>query len=129
MKLSTVLIEYRKRMGISQRELSRQCGLSNSYISFIENEKNPRTQKPMVPTLEQYKKLANGMGLSVQQLFDLLDDDAPVTMSSTGTTYDYLSPEEHKLINAYRLAEESAREIALETLLNHPRKKGGQKAI
>ena len=37
MKLSEIIIDYRKRMNISQREFSRRCGLSNSYISFIEN--------------------------------------------------------------------------------------------
>lgn len=83
MKLSTILIEYRERMQISQRELARRCDLSNSYISFIENEFNPRTGKPIIPTLEQYQKLANGMGLSVQQLFERLDTDAPVDLHAT----------------------------------------------
>ena len=83
MKLSTILIEYRERMQISQRELARRCDLSNSYISFIENEFNPRTGKPIIPTLEQYQKLANGMGLSVQQLFERLDTDAPVDLRAT----------------------------------------------
>lgn len=80
MKLSAVILKYRDDMKISQREFARRCGLSNSYISFIENESNPKTGKPMVPTLEQYQKIASGMNLTVQQLFDLLDDDAPVDL-------------------------------------------------
>ena len=80
MKLSNVVIDYRKRMQISQREFARRCDLSNSYISFIENEYNPRTGKPIVPTIEQYQKIANGMQISVQQLFELLDDDSPVEL-------------------------------------------------
>jgi transcriptional regulator with XRE-family HTH domain len=83
MKLSELIIEYRSRMNISQREFSRKCDLSNTYISFIENEKNPKTGRPVVPTLEQYKKLADGMGISVQRLFELLDDDAPVDLSGS----------------------------------------------
>ena len=83
MKLSELLIDYRKRMNISQREFSRRCDLSNTYISFIENEKNPKTGKPIIPTLEQYKKLADGMGISVHQLFQQLDDDAPVDLRSS----------------------------------------------
>jgi len=83
MKLSELIIEYRTRMGISQREFSRRCDLSNSYISFLEKEKNPKTGKPLVPTLEQYKKIAHGMGISVQRLFELLDDDAPVDLRVT----------------------------------------------
>ena len=81
MKLSEIIIEHRKRMNISQREFSRHCDLSNSYISFLEKEKNPKTGKPLVPTLEQYKKIAHGMGISVQRLFELLDEDAPVDIT------------------------------------------------
>ena len=78
MKLSSIITEYRKRMQISQREFARRCGLSNSYISFIEKESNPRTGRPIVPTLEQYQNLAAGMGLTVHQLFEQLDEDSPV---------------------------------------------------
>ena len=80
MKLIELIIDYRKRMNISQREFSRRCDLSNTYISFLENEKNPKTGKPVVPTLEQYKKIADCMGLTVQQLFEQLDEDAPVDL-------------------------------------------------
>ena len=86
MKLSELIIDHRTRMGISQREFSRRCNLSNSYISFLENEKHPRTGKPLVPTLEQYKKIADGMGISVQRLFELLDDDAPVELVSDSSS-------------------------------------------
>ena len=81
MKLSTIITEYRNRMQISQREFARRCDLSNSYISFIEKETNPKTGKPMVPTIEQYKKLADGMGISLQKLFEMLDEDSPVNLA------------------------------------------------
>ncbi len=110
MKLSCVLTDYRDRLQISQRELARRCGLSNSYISFIENEFNPRTGKPIVPTLEQYQKIAYGMNMSVQELFEKLDDDSPVQLPSHDDVYspsttearilskgvDRLPPEERK---------------------------------
>ena len=110
MKLSCVLTDFRDRMQISQRELARRCGLSNSYISFIENESNPRTGKPIVPTLEQYQKIAYGMDMSVQELFELLDDDSPVQIPPHNDEYtpatsearllakgaDRLPPEERK---------------------------------
>ena len=81
MKLSNIVIDYRNRMQISQREFARRCGLSNSYISFIENEYNPRTGKPIVPTIEQYQKIAACMDMTVHQLFELLDEDSPVDLS------------------------------------------------
>jgi len=82
MKLSAIVSDFRHRLQISQREFARRCGLSNSYISFIENELNPRTGRPLVPTLEQYQKLASGMDMTVHQLFELLDNDAPVNLRS-----------------------------------------------
>lgn len=83
MKLSAIITDYRSRMQISQREFARRCDLSNSYISFIENEMNPKTGRPMVPTLEQYQKLASGMDMTVHQLFELLDEDSPVDLRSS----------------------------------------------
>lgn len=80
MKLSNIITDYRNQEQISQREFARRCGLSNSYISFIENEYNPRTGKPIVPTLEQYHKIASGMGLTVHELFERLDEDSPVDL-------------------------------------------------
>jgi transcriptional regulator with XRE-family HTH domain len=80
MKLSAIITEYRKQSNISQREFARRCGLSNSYISFIENDYNPKTGKPIIPTLEQYQKIASGMGLTVHQLFERLDKDSPVDL-------------------------------------------------
>lgn len=86
MKLSHIITDYRSQMKISQREFARRCGLSNSYISFIENEHNPRTGKPIVPTLEQYQKIATGMGLTVHQLFERLDEDSPVDLHVSDTS-------------------------------------------
>ena len=83
MKLSNIVIDYRNRMQISQREFARRCGLSNSYISFIENEYNPRTGKPIVPTIEQYQKIASCMDMTLHQLFELLDEDSPVDLRQT----------------------------------------------
>ena len=81
MKLSEIILEYRSRMQISQREFARRCDLSISYISFLEKETNPKTGKPMVPTIEQYKKLADGMEISLQRLFEMLDENSPVNLN------------------------------------------------
>ena len=85
MKLSAIITDYRERMRISQREFARRCDLSNSYISFLEKETNPKTGKPMVPTIEQYKKLADGMGITLQTLFETLDEDSPVDLRSSAS--------------------------------------------
>lgn len=127
MKLSAIIADYRNRLQISQREFARRCDLSNSYISFLEKETNPKTGRPMVPTLVQYKKLADGMNMSVQHLFEILDDDAPVDLNpasfalhSSDLSFCDLSEEEQTLLSAFRAADDRARSDALATLLQHP---------
>ncbi|MCR5370333.1 MAG: helix-turn-helix transcriptional regulator [Clostridium sp.] len=117
MLLSDLIIEYRNRFNISQRAFAEKCGLSNTYISFIENEHNPKTGKPITPTIEQYAKLAKGMDISLHQLFESIDN-APIVLNN-----DCFSDDEIRLVHAYRAADDRAREDALKTLLDHPRKK------
>lgn len=125
MKLSVIISEYRRRYNLSQREFARRCDLSNSYISFLEKEYNPKTGKPITPTIEQYKKIANGMNLTVHKLFESLDDDSPVDISSVLSdrpcpdSESLLNTDEKRLIVAYRGADERAKEDALNTLLSH----------
>lgn len=80
MKLSSIIKSYRRRMNISQREFARRCDLSNSYISFLENELNPKTGKPIVPTFEQFEKIAAGLETTPQHLFDVMDADSPIRL-------------------------------------------------
>lgn len=85
MKLSELIIEYRREHGISQRQMASQCSLSTGYISLIEKEINPQTGKPMVPSLAVLNKLAKGMGITLDNLPSVCDD-MPVDISATEKT-------------------------------------------
>lgn len=85
MKLSELIIEYRREHGISQRQIASQCSLSTGYISLIEKEINPQTGKPMVPSLAVLNKLAKGMGITLDNLLSVCDD-MPVDISATEKT-------------------------------------------
>lgn len=85
MKLSELIIEYRREHGISQRQMASQCSLSTGYISLIEKEINPQTGKPMVPSLAVLNKLAKGMGITLDILLSVCDD-MPVDISATEKT-------------------------------------------
>lgn len=80
MKLSELIGEYRRKHGLSQRQMAARCGLSTGYISLIEKEINPQTGKAMVPSLVVLNKLANGMGLTLDKLLSMCDD-MPVDIS------------------------------------------------
>lgn len=81
MELKDVLLNFRQENKVSQRELARRSGLSNSLISILEMGVNPQTGKKMSPDLDTYRKIATGMGISVQSLFEKLDDTELVSLS------------------------------------------------
>lgn len=75
MKLGNFVKTYRKQHGnMSQRELAEICGLSNAIISMIEKGVNPSTDLPITPTLPTLKKLAKGMNITLDDLFDAVDE-------------------------------------------------------
>ena len=113
MRLEELIKKYREDNDISQREFARRCGLSNSLISIFEMGKNPQTGKRISPDLETYRKLANGMGMSVQKLFEQLGSGALVSVKHdytfagdefthfmTSTVPDNLSAEDQEVLEA-----------------------------
>ena len=74
MKLGDLIRSYRESHDISQRQFALRCDLSNGYISILEKGINPNTQRPVTPTIPQLKKLADGMGMTLSELFENVDD-------------------------------------------------------
>lgn len=93
MRLSEVLKNYREENDLSQREFARMCGLSNSLISILEMGVNPQTGKAMDPDLRTYRRLADGMGITVDDLFTRIKED--VHQGSAG-----MSSFDHAVIEA-----------------------------
>ena len=59
MKLGDIILNYRHEHSLSQRQFASKCnGLTNGYISMIENGLNPNSNKPIVPSLPKLKLLA-----------------------------------------------------------------------
>ena len=81
MKLGDLIKEYRDSHDLSQRQFANQCDLSNGYISILEKGINPSTGKPVTPTLPQLKKLADGMRMTLSELFEKADD-MPIDIGS-----------------------------------------------
>ncbi len=74
MNLGELIKTYRLENGLSQRQFAILCGLSNGYISMLENGKNPSTNEPITPTLTQLQKIAVGMQLPLMDLLSVIDD-------------------------------------------------------
>lgn len=74
MTLAELISNFRREHNFSQRQMAARCGLSTGYISLIEKEVNPQTGKPMVPTLAVLNKIAQGMGMTIDDLISSCDD-------------------------------------------------------
>lgn len=75
MRLSEIIREYRNHNGLSQRQFAAKCKyVSNGYLSMLENECNPCTGKPIVPSLFKLKSIAEAMGITLDNLIAMADD-------------------------------------------------------
>lgn len=105
MKLGELITQYRESHDLSQRQFASVCGLSNGYISMLEKGMNPATKKPLTPTIPLLKKLAKGMGITVMELFEKVDD-MPIDLSAaeelSGTFIDdSLTPVNEKMLRLH----------------------------
>ena len=97
MTLREYIIDFRHEHGLSQRQFANICGLSNGYIAMIEANENPRTGKPITPSLNSIRKMASAMGLSFRVLADLIESEGANNIDSED-----LSEGEKELIAIYR---------------------------
>lgn len=77
MTIREIIIKYRNEHGLSQRKFAEICGISNGYISMLEKGENHKTKEPITPSIQMYKALATGMGMTLNDLL-IMADDAPV---------------------------------------------------
>lgn len=128
MKLGDLIVKYRTDHGMSQRQFANICGLSNGYVSMLEKGKNPATNRPVTPTIPQLKKMANGMGMTLMELLDQVDD-MPIDISAAAETPAQLSifekgsaaditAEEQELLRKFRCLDDRGKSAVL-NVLNH----------
>ena len=92
MDLKDILIQYREENRISQREFARRCGLSNAQISILEYGKNKQTGRKPTPDIITLKKLADGMGITLQSLLDSIGDSEFVGLNTRQDSYPIVIP-------------------------------------
>lgn len=80
MVLGDIVKNYRSENNLSMDEMAKRCSLSKGYISMIENNINPRNNKPIAPTLPSLKKIANGMDIELDDLLNMMDKSQPIKL-------------------------------------------------
>lgn len=86
MKLGEWIKEYRKEHGISMQVMADMCGFSKAYVGMLEKGINPTTKRPISPTMQTFQKIADGVGIDVNDLIKLLDNDQPITLTVNNST-------------------------------------------
>lgn len=99
MKLGEIIKKYCKDNDITYQQFADRCNVSKGYVSMLINGKNNKTGKPIKPTIESYISIAKAMNMTVDELFQIMDD-APVYFDASNPKV----PVPHYRGLAYRLA-------------------------
>lgn len=126
MTLGDIIRNYRENNNITLGEFANACSLSKGYISMLENNINPRNNKPISPTLPSMAKVASGMGIDLDTLLKMLDKKQPVQLisdkikSSSPLVIDYQKPDQEGCYQ--RISEYTARFLDLYNQLSSTNK-------
>ena len=105
---------------MSLRTFAARCGVSHTVIYNVENEQNS-SGVPFTPSFETMQRIANGMGLSINDLLREIDD-MPIYTSEVDEMREELrnNPELRMLLSASRNldAEDIRQLVALAERMN-----------
>ena len=76
--IGEMIKKYRQEHGMSMDEFASRCGLSKAYISLIERGKNTSSDKPIVPSIDTVKAIADVLGVDLNVLLRSMGYDAPM---------------------------------------------------
>lgn len=108
MSIGSRIMEARVNLDLTQEALAKKVGVTKSAIANYENGVS-------APRLETMFRLFEVLKCDANYFYQ---DDCPRLSESQSE----ISEAERKMILAYRAADDRAREDALKTLLDHPRK-------
>lgn len=78
MTLGDYIKNYRTIHKIGQRDFARMCGISAGYVSMLENNRNPKSGRPLSPRIELYQQVAAATGIGLDELINIVDDNITV---------------------------------------------------
>lgn len=144
MTLGDLVKKFCQEHDMSLQQFADRAKLSKAYVSMLVRGKNPSTGKPVSPTLETYNNIAFAMGMSLQEIVQITQQDVPTNFhviapkgpdryrgladAIVGRLIEAeenellgpkLSDDENRLLAAYRSADPVYRGIALELLEGH----------
>ena len=121
MELSKILRDYRQEHGLTLQVFADRAGLTKQYISMLENNKNSKNGKPIIPSLETLRKLASAMYMNIDTLVATLDGEQDVLLQTKDAGY-YTDPEvaeyaeELRTNPKYRLLFDASKDLSKEDI-------------
>ena len=121
MELSKILRDYRQEHGLTLQVFADRAGLTKQYISMLENNKNSKNGKPIIPSLETLRKLASAMYMNIDTLVATLDGEQDVSLQTKDAGY-YTDPEvaeyaeELRTNPQYRLLFDASKDLSKEDI-------------
>lgn len=85
MKLGEWLKAYREEHGLSMRAMADLCGFSKAYINILEKGINPKTGKPISPTMQAFEKIAEATQIDTDSLLRILGGNQPITIPAASS--------------------------------------------
>ena len=89
MTLGNVISEFRNLNNLTMEEFSKMAGLSKSYISMLERNRDPRGNA-INPSIEVMDKVANAIGVDLDTLMNSIDQDIIVNTSAQKSSSEWL---------------------------------------
>lgn len=77
MTLGQLIKKYTTEHKMSLRQFATRTGLSATYIGYLIKNETPSGEPPS-PTIDTYKVCAKAMGMDVDELVRLTNDDVPI---------------------------------------------------
>lgn len=83
MNLGDLIKKYREAHNMSLREFAQLSGISHTYVSALEKNEDPRTHKPIAPTLDTIRQVGRVLNKSVDEIIRMLDDEQLIKLNSS----------------------------------------------
>ena len=94
MTIGEIIKNYRTANDLSMDNFGKLASLSKAYISILERGSNPRNNKPVIPSIDTLRAIAQAMNMDLNELINLLDDNQKNKLSENEIPEGFSPPPE-----------------------------------
>jgi len=94
MLLGDIIKQYREEHKMSLQDFANLIDSSRSYVHMLEKNINPSTNKPISPSIETLKSLANAMNMDLEILLKKLDLEQNIYLNEDEYKKQFLKTDE-----------------------------------